>query len=62
MSRILVLLACLICLTGCSIINQKEDRDKAIQECKNNGGVPYVENYNDDRYRPIVHCKFDGDE
>ena len=64
MKKILFIVLCLFCLTGCSIeiIDEKEDRDEAIQECKDNGGTPYVENYNDSVLRPIVHCIFEGDK
>lgn len=64
MKKLLFILLCLICITGCSIkiTNVEEDRDKTIQECKNNGGTPYVENYDDDKLDPIVHCIFKGDK
>ena len=62
MKKMLFIVVCLIFLTGCSIkfIDEEEDRDKAIQECKDNGGTPYVENYDDNHLRPIVHCIFKG--
>ena len=55
----LILLVIALLLTGCELVNEEKDRDEAITECQNAGGVPYVENYNDSRYRPIVNCMFD---
>lgn len=58
MKKILLLILVLL-LTGCDLVNEEKDRDEAIIKCKNAGGVPYVENYDDSRYRPIVNCMFD---
>jgi hypothetical protein len=46
----------------CELVNEKRDRDEAITECKNAGWTPYVRNYSDSRYRPIVNCIFDKEE
>lgn len=43
-------------------IFKERDRDEAITECKNAGWTPYVRNYSDSRYRPIVNCIFDKEE
>lgn len=49
----------MVILTGCEIsLDSKQERDQAIEDCKNAGGIPFVENYDDSRYRPIVHCNF----
>ena len=57
----IILIILMVLLTGCSvkITNENEERDNTIEECKEKGGKPYVENYNDNRLRPIVHCIFD---
>lgn len=49
-------------LAGCGIVlDSEQERDQAIEDCKNAGGTPFVENYDDSRLRPIVHCNF-GEE
>lgn len=58
MKKILLIIPILF-LCGCELIDSEEDRDEAIEDCINAGGTPYVENYDDSRLRPIVHCKFD---
>ena len=64
--KILVLAAMIglmVILTGCEIsLDSKQERDQAIEDCKNAGGIPFVENYDDSRYRPIVHCDFGEEE
>lgn len=62
MKKIILLLIPVLLLTGCELVNEKRDRDEAITECKNAGGTPYVKNYSDSRYRPIVDCIFDKEE
>lgn len=47
-------------LCGCELsLSIEKERDKAIEDCKNAGGTPFVENYDDSHLRPIVHCRFD---
>lgn len=49
----------MVILTGCEFVGNSElRRDRAIEDCKNAGGTPFVENYDDSRLRPIVHCHF----
>nr|DAV26498.1 MAG TPA: conotoxin [Caudoviricetes sp.] len=62
MKKIILLLIPVLLLTGCELVNEKRDRDEAITECKNAGETPYVRNYSDSRYRPIVNCIFDKEE
>lgn len=58
--KILLIIFLSFILCGCALsLDSEKERDEAIEECKNAGGTPYVENYDDSRYRPIVHCKFD---
>lgn len=59
MKKLILLAIPVLLLTGCELVNEERDRDEAITECKNAGGIPYVENYDDSRYRPIVNCMFD---
>ena len=57
--KIIMILILSFMLCGCEIVlDDEKERDKAIEECKNAGGIPYVENYDDPHYRPIVHCRF----
>lgn len=53
----------MVILTGCEFVWDSElRRDQAIEDCKNAGGIPFVENYDDSRFRPIVHCNFGEEE
>ena len=58
MKKLLLVIPILL-LCGCELIDSERDRDEAIEDCINAGGTPYVENYDNSRLRPIVHCKFD---
>ena len=54
---LMVLLIFLLC--GCELsLDSTKERDEAIEDCKRVGGTPFVENYDDSRLRPIVHCNF----
>lgn len=60
MKRIITMLTLIFILCGCELsLDSTKERDKAIEDCKNAGGTPCVENYDDSRLRPIVHCRFD---
>lgn len=60
MKRITTMLILIFILCGCELsLDSTKERDKTIEDCKNAGGTPYVENYDDSRLRPIVHCRFD---
>lgn len=57
--KIVIVLMISFVLCGCELsLDDNKQRDKAIDECKRQGGTPYVENYDDKQLRPIVHCKF----
>ena len=58
--KILMIIIMCFALSGCELsLDSAKERDEAIEKCKKQGGIPYVENYDDSRLRPIVHCKFD---
>ena len=57
--KILMIMILSLMLCGCELsLDSTKDRDEAIEECKKAGGIPFVENYDDSRLRPIVHCDF----
>ena len=57
--KVLMLIIMCFTLCGCELsLDSTKERDEAIEECKRSGGIPYVENYDDSRLRPIVHCRF----
>ena len=58
--KIIIILILSIMLCGCELsLDSAKERDEAIEDCKNAGGTPFVENYDDSRLRPIVHCNFE---
>ena len=60
MLKIIGIISLSFILCGCELsLDSTKERDEAIQECKEAGGTPYVENYDDSRLRPIVNCQFE---